>query len=168
MILLLSPSKTLDYSEPEHGQYSQPRMLEKSTFLIENLRKKPEAELKKLMKISDELAAVNAERYQDFEVPFSLSNAKQALLAFKGDVYLGLEAESFSEADLAFAQSHIRILSGLYYRVIAFFAKKARGAMASYAVRNRIEDPQGLKGFNWEGYMFNEALSSDYEFSFTR
>ncbi|MCB0583351.1 MAG: peroxide stress protein YaaA [Phaeodactylibacter sp.] len=253
MILLLSPSKTLDYSEPEHGQYSQPRMLEKSAFLIEILRKKPETELKKLMKISDELAAVNAERYQDFEVPFNLSNAKQALLAFKGDVYLGLEAESFSEADLAFAQSHIRILSGLYgllrpldlmqpyrlemgtrlqigkdkglygfwgeeitrlvnedleavggkavvnlasreyfsavkpaalkgrlfhihfkekrngdYRVIAFFAKKARGAMASYAVRNRIEDPQRLKGFNWEGYMFNEALSSDYEFTFTR
>ncbi|MCB0560267.1 MAG: peroxide stress protein YaaA [Lewinellaceae bacterium] len=253
MILLLSPSKTLDYSEPEHRLYSQPRLLEKSEFLVDLLREKSEEELKNLMKISDELAAVNAERYQDFETPFDLTNAKQALLAFKGDVYLGLEAADLGPADLEFAQSHLRILSGLYgllrpldlmqpyrlemgarlqigknkglynfwgeeitrllnedldatngkavvnlasreyfsavkpallkgrlfhihfkenrkgaYQVIAFYAKKARGAMASYAIRNRIENPEALKGFDWEGYAFNEALSSDYELTFTR
>ena len=253
MILLLSPSKTLDYSEPEHRLYSQPRLLKKSKLLIGLLREKTEEELKKLMKISDELAVVNAERYQDFETPFDLTNAKQALLAFKGDVYLGLEAAAFDQSDLEFAQSHLRILSGLYgllrpldlmqpyrlemgtrlqigknkglynfwgeeitqllnedlensggkavvnlasreyfsavnpallkgrlfhihfkenrkgsYKIIAFFAKKARGAMASYAIQNRIIDPEELKGFNWEGYTFNEGLSTEYELTFTR
>ncbi len=254
MILLLSPSKTLDFSDPEAEEYSQPRKLEKSSELIGLLRKKSHKGLRELMDISDGLASLNAERYADFETPFNLDNAKQALWAFQGDVYSGLRAEEFSEEEVHFAQSHLRILSGLYallrpldlmqpyrlemgtqlknkrgknlyefwgeditemvnedlaqakgnavinlasqeyfkaidtsrlkgelydihfkekradgsYRVIAVYAKKARGAMAHFAVKNRITNPEGLKGFDWEGYAFNESLSSEQEFTFTR
>ncbi len=254
MLLLLSPAKTLDFSEPATELYEQPRMLQDSKALVKILRKQSESDLMELMNISEDLATINRERYQDFETPFDLSNAKQSLLAFKGDVYVGLGAEDFSQADLQFAQQQLRILSGLYgvlrpldlmqpyrlemgtklknergknlyeywgdritsllnedlnangqdksvvnlaskeyfsavdpellegrlyqidfkehrdgkYKIIAVYAKKARGMMARYAVKNRVAAPEGLKGFNEGGYAFNEALSSEQHFVFTR
>lgn len=254
MLLLLSPAKTLDYSDPKTELHDQPRLLSDSQPLIDILKDKSESELMELMKISEDLATLNRERYEDFETPFDLSNAKQSILAFKGDVYVGLGAEDFSEEDLQFAQGQIRILSGLYgllrpldlmqpyrlemgtklqnkrgknlyeywgaritellnadlnangqdksvinlasreyfsavkpgklagklyqidfkehrgdqYKIIAVYAKKARGMMARFAVKNRIASPEGLKSFDMDGYSFNSELSEPQHFVFTR
>jgi len=114
MLVLLSPAKTLDFSETDITDFTQPRLLDQSEKLVGVLRKKRKTSLKKLMNISDQLADLNVKRYQHFETPFNTDNAKQSLLAFKGDVYTGLEAETFDAEDRAFAQKYIRILSGLY------------------------------------------------------
>jgi cytoplasmic iron level regulating protein YaaA (DUF328/UPF0246 family) len=205
------------------------------------------------MKLSDKLASLNVARYQSWVKEHNEANAKQALLAFKGDVYTGLDAESFDEADYQFAQSHLRILSGLYgllkpmdlmqpyrlemgtklqndagknlysywgstitdrlneeldsnqapvvvnlasneyfksvqakglnarlispefkdlkngqYKIISFYAKKARGLMTRYAIKNRIENPEELKQFDLEGYAFNASMSEGDKWVFTR
>jgi cytoplasmic iron level regulating protein YaaA (DUF328/UPF0246 family) len=114
MILLLSPAKTLDFSDSEMTDHSTPRLLEDTKKLVAILKKKSSRSLKKLMGVSDTIADLNVERFQKHETPFTLNNAKQAILAFKGDVYLGLQADTFDEADFNFAQNHLRILSGLY------------------------------------------------------
>ncbi|MEZ4984090.1 MAG: peroxide stress protein YaaA [Saprospiraceae bacterium] len=114
MIALLSPAKTLDET-PVHGiQYTLPRLLPKSGQLIGALRKKSVGDLQELMHISEKLAVQNKERYRHYSEPFTPENAKPAALLFKGDVYTGLEAETFSQEEMTFAQAHIRILSGLY------------------------------------------------------
>ena len=113
MLVLLSPAKTLDFS-PADTTTTQPRLLDHSQKLVSVLRKKSPADLQELMGISEKLATLNAERYRRFTVPFTADNAKPAALAFKGDVYQGLEADTFSETDLDFAHDHLRILSGLY------------------------------------------------------
>ena len=205
------------------------------------------------MKISDKLAELNYQRFQDFETPFTPDNAKQALLVFKGDVYRGMNVEDYSEEELAFAQKHLRILSGLYgvlrpldlmqpyrlemgtkletqtgknlyefwgdrlsqlingdlekepdpclvnlasneyfksidrkslkarvlniafkenkggkYKVVAIHAKRARGLMVDYVIRNRIEAPEGMKDFDAEGYQYSEALSDSDNWVFCR
>ena len=116
MITLLSPAKSLDYeSKPTTRKHTEPRLLEESEGLIEVLRTRSVADLASLMHISDELAALNAQRYADFAPPFTTKNAKQALLAFDGDVYQGMAAaERFDERDFTEAQKTVRILSGLY------------------------------------------------------
>ena len=114
MILLLSPAKTLDESPISIESHTLPRLMKQTTALANELKKKSVRSLKKLMDISDQIATLNVERYQQFETPFTPSNAKQAAFVFKGDVYLGLKVEEFDERDLAFAQKHVRILSGLY------------------------------------------------------
>jgi len=114
MIVLLSPAKTLDYSPSEVDTYTEPRLLDRSSQLVEVLQKKTVKSLKSLMKVSDQIATLNAERFATFSIPFLTNSTKQAILAFKGDVYLGLEADKMEEEDLDFAQKHIRILSGLY------------------------------------------------------
>jgi cytoplasmic iron level regulating protein YaaA (DUF328/UPF0246 family) len=114
MILVISPSKTLDFTGPQYPDHTMPEMLEKSQRLIEGLKKLNPAQVGKLMGLSEKLAQLNWQRYQDFSVPFSPANARQALFAFKGDVYSGLAAETFNTEDLDFAQEHVRILSGLY------------------------------------------------------
>lgn len=114
MIVLLSPAKTLDYDPIDYNKHSTPRMLAESEALINVLKKKSARSLKKLMSVSNQIAELNVERFQNYHTPFTLENAKQAIFAFKGDVYQGLQAESFDEADLNFAQDHLRILSGLY------------------------------------------------------
>jgi len=115
MLILISPAKTLDFS-PQNQilDYSIPQNLEDSDYLIKNLRKLSLENLSQLMGISAKLAQENLQRYQDWELPFTPANAKQAILAFKGDVYLGLNANRFTEKEFYFAQSHLRILSGLY------------------------------------------------------
>lgn len=115
MIIILSPSKTLDFETPYKGiAHTQPEFIKESENLISSLRTYSKAKLAGLMDISDKLAALNVQRYQDFSTPFTLQNARQALLAFKGDVYDGIPVETYKKADFEFAQAHLRILSGLY------------------------------------------------------
>lgn len=115
MIILLSPSKTLDFDSPFPSVPStQPAFLSESEKLIGTLRTFSEADLGKLMGISDKLAALNYQRYQDFKTPFTEQNARPCLFTFKGDVYDGLEASTLSAKAIERAQSHLRILSGLY------------------------------------------------------
>ena len=116
MILVISPAKKLDYSpETRYTEtFSQPSLLDASQELIDVLAKKGTPELESLMSISTALASLNAERYQEFHTPFTPANAKQALLAFDGDVYGSFERNSYGEDEFAYAQEHLRILSGLY------------------------------------------------------
>jgi len=249
MLLLLSPAKTLDFEPTNIKKNTQPQFLEESQMLIKTLKKYTSKQIQDLMGVSEKIADLNVTRYQDFSVPFTMSNAKQAILAFKGDVYQGLSVEDFNEEDLNFAHKHIGILSGLYgilrpldlmqayrlemgtklkvqkdnnlyefwkdsitkqinatgvkdvinlaskeyfksvkvaalegnlwtvdfkekkdgnYKIVAFYAKKARGMMCNYVVKNRLEKPEDMKTFDMEDYQFNEGLSSERHYVFTR
>ncbi|ULR30543.1 peroxide stress protein YaaA [Dickeya fangzhongdai] len=254
MLITLSPAKTLDYTSPLPTQrYTQPALLEYSQQLMRHCKQLTPAEIASLMSISDKLADLNAARFQEWRPEFSLDNARQALLAFKGDVYTGLAAEDFNEADFDFAQQHLRILSGLYgvlrpldlmqpyrlemgirlkndagndlyqfwgdtitdtlnqalkaqnddilinlasdeyfksvkparlkarlikpvfldekngkFKVISFYAKKARGLMSRFIIQNRLTTPEQLKDFDSEGYYFDAANSSADELIFKR
>lgn len=253
MIAILSPAKTLDLEPAKLKDFTLPAFLSESKTLVDLLKKKNKKGLQKLMGISEKLAQLNVDRYNDFDPNFSLTNSKQSILAFKGDVYLGLEAFNFSKAELNFAQKSIRILSGLYgvlkpfdliqaYRLemgtslktkkgknlyefwdhqltislqaeldeskkpvlinlaskeyykalkiknlnarvieidfreykgddlkfISFNAKKARGLMAKYIVKERAKKPEILQGFDYENYAFNEELSDENKWLFTR
>lgn len=116
MLILLSPAKSLDYeSKLATRKHSEPRLLAESAELVQVMRTKSVADIARLMHISDELAALNAQRYADFSTPFTRDNARPAVLAFHGDVYLGMAAtERFGERDFTEAQKTVRILSGLY------------------------------------------------------
>lgn len=255
MLILLSPAKKLDYQTPPATQrFSQPDSLADAEYLIHKLKRMTPQKLAKMMHISPSLARLNHERYQNFRVPFSNENSKQAVLVFKGDVYQGLAAEDFTEDDFEFAQRHLRILSGLYgvlkpldliqpyrlemgcdfavtpkkqnlyrywgdritravndalqnqrgqvlvnlasneyfksiklksieakvispgfkdlkngqYKPIFLWVKQARGMMARYIIKNRITDVEGIKGFDQKGYAYNEALSTETQWVFTR
>jgi len=253
MIAVVSPAKTLDFESPAKGQPTQPRLLKLTNELIEVLRKKSPDDLKDLMSISDNLAELNANRYQTFTKSHNDKNAKPSIFAFQGDVYQGLQADSFGEAELSFAQRHFRILSGLYgllrpmdliqpyrlemgtklafddhktlyefwddkilklllkdlkaqgddvivnlasneyfksvdkkgikarivdiefkefkngeYKIISFFAKKARGLMSRYIIQNKLHEVEDLKNFSYEDYYFDEKGSSDDLLAFKR
>jgi len=115
MLVVISPAKTLDYATPaKTKRYSVPELLDHARRLIEILRSYSALDLAELMHLSSRLAELNFERYQSWATPFTPDNAKPAVLAMKGDVYSGLDAESFDARDFAFAQDHLRILSGLY------------------------------------------------------
>ncbi len=254
MLTVVSPAKTLDFeTQPHIRQYTQPHFSQQSQRLIEQLRTLSPQELAGLMKLSDKLATLNAARYEQWSLPFTPDNAKQAVLAFKGDVYTGLDAESLEPEALDFAQQHLRILSGLYgvlrpldliqpyrlemgtrlengqgkdlysfwgdsltehlnaefseqasptlinlasneyfkalktkqlnaevitpvfkdyksgqYKIISFYAKKARGLMSRYIIDNRIDRAEGLKEFDAEGYYFVPAASTSKQWVFHR
>ena len=254
MLLVISPAKTLDYETPPvTPRHTQPEFLDHAQELIQQLRELSPAQIAELMHLSDKLAGLNAARYGSWHPDFTPANAKQALLAFKGDVYTGLNAEDFSEADFDFAQRHLRMLSGLYgllrpldlmqpyrlemgtklanargkdlyafwgerisgwlnealaaqgddilvnlasneyfssvkrkalnarvidtefkdlkngqYKIISFYAKKARGLMARYVIKERLQDPQGLKDFNDQGYRFSVEHSRPDSLVFLR
>ena len=115
MITILSPAKTLDYSDNYNDTHSVPSFLKKSGELVKELKQKEPNEIASLMGLSDKLASLNFDRYQSWKATKKISdNSKPALLVFKGDVYQGLQAEDFKKSDLNFAQKHLRILSGLY------------------------------------------------------
>jgi uncharacterized protein len=259
MLVLISPAKTLDFTTSSPiKRFSQPDFLAETEKLVKQLRRLSPTEISALMKISDKLGELNAERFDAWQPAFEDTNAKQALLAFQGDVYQGMAADSFQSEDFDFAQEHLRILSGLYgvlrpldliqpyrlemgtklahtklqdlsantlydfwadkltrslnqqlaqlnqniivnlasneyftaikpkllqgevitpmfkdwkngqYKIISFYAKKARGMMASYIIKNRIQDPEKLKGFAEAGYGYNEELSKEKNLVFTR
>jgi cytoplasmic iron level regulating protein YaaA (DUF328/UPF0246 family) len=254
MLLVISPAKTLDYETPPvTPRHTQPEFLDHAQELIQQLRELNPAQIAELMHLSDKLAGLNAARYGSWHPDFTPANAKQALLAFKGDVYTGLNAEDFSEADFDFAQQHLRMLSGLYgllrpldlmqpyrlemgtrlanargkdlyafwgerisgwlnealaaqgddillnlasneyfssvkrkalnarvidtefkdlkngqYKIISFYAKKARGMMARYVIKERLQDPEGLKDFNYQGYRYSAEHSRPDSLVFLR
>lgn len=115
MLIVLSPAKTLDFDTPAHvDRHSQPDFLAESRRLVAQLKQLDVARLASLMSVSDALAALNVARYARWKPPFTSRNAKQAVLAFDGDVYHGLDAASLDAARLDWAQAHLRILSGLY------------------------------------------------------
>ena len=115
MLALISPAKTLDFDSPLNTKkHTQPQFLDASSKLISTLSEKSSGQIAKLMHISPQLADLNHQRFSDWQLPFTKKNARPAVLAFKGDVYLGLEAWNLSQRDLTWAQKHLRILSGLY------------------------------------------------------
>lgn len=115
MLIVISPAKTLDFATPSTiAKFTEPQFLDQSQALIGTLRDFAPHELSALMHISDKLGELNWQRFQEWAPPFTAKNAKQALLAFRGDVYTGLDADSFCARDIDFAQKHLRILSGLY------------------------------------------------------
>lgn len=254
MLIVISPAKTLDFETQAPVQtHTQPEFLEDAEKLIRKLRTLSRKKVGELMGISEKLALLNYERYQTWEPPFTAENAKQAMFAFKGDVYVGLNAMDFSPEDTAFAQKHLRILSGLHgvlkpldymqpyrlemgtklsvgrkknlydfwgskvtdklnremenhsgqtlinlasneyfqviqpkgvqgriitpvfkelrgdtYKIISFSAKKARGLMSAFLIKNRIEEAENIKLFDAENYAFDANLSTENEWVFTR
>ena len=114
MIILISPSKGQDFSAHPMSEYSRPKQQSQTKVLVKELQQFKPAQIAQLMSVSENLAELNYERFQAFKTPLKLGTAKQAALAFKGDVYAGLEAESMSPDNWQFAQQHLRILSGLY------------------------------------------------------
>lgn len=254
MLTVISPAKTLDFDSPvSTRKATQPEFLEQSAALVEDARGLSPDEIRSLMGVSEKIADLNHRRFMNWTTPFDLDNARQSLLAFKGDVYTGLEAETLDSKQLSFAQKHLRILSGLYgvlrpldlmqpyrlemglkfanrggknlyefwgdeitgslnralkksgspvlvnlasneyfkavrpknldadvvtpvfkdlkgdkYRIISFFAKKARGQMARFIIDNELNEPEGLKKFRVDGYRYNKAESTARELVFTR
>lgn len=253
MLFVISPAKNLDFETPAATQSaSQPRYLAQSELLIEQLQALSVQEVASLMKLSDKLAGLNLSRFQSWSPPFNAKNAKQAALAFNGDVYTGLDASTLDKAGFDFAQKHLRILSGLYgvlkpldyiqpyrlemgtklanakgsnlydfwgeqlkvsleeepaladkvlinlasneyfkavkakqlnariitpvfkdakngqYKIISFYAKKARGLMSRYIIDHKIQQPEQIKAFDTGGYQFSESQSIDDEWVFLR
>jgi hypothetical protein len=254
MLTVISPAKTLDFDTPSGiPTATQPEFLARSAGLVEDARALSQKDIQTLMGVSKNIAELNHQRFMDWREPFTRSNAKQSILAFKGDVYTGLEASTLTEAQLSFAQNHLRILSGLYgllrpldlmqpyrlemglkfinrrgknlyqfwddaitvslnkqlkkspskvlvnlasneyfksvkskvldadvvtpvfkdlkgdkYKVISFFAKKARGQMTRFIIENELDEPSGIKAFKADGYCYNTAESSAHEMVFTR
>lgn len=252
MLILLSPSKTLDYDSPLiTPKYTQPELLHYTQQLIAYCQQLTISEIAQLMKISPKLAELNYQRFQNWQANSTLKNARQAILAFKGDVYEGLNVEDFSSYDLTFAQKHLRILSGLYgllkpldliqayrlemgiklqnghnenlyqfwnnvitdllnqqleatecminlasneyfkvvkpkqlhcriiepifldeskgnYKIISFYAKKARGLMSRYIIKHQLSQIQDIQSFNLGGYQFVKQLSDENRWIFRR
>ena len=254
MLAIISPAKTLDFERVvKNFPVSQPHFTDYSEQLIEVCRKLSPQDLSSLMSISDKLAGLNAARFAEWTKIHNKNNSRAALFAFKGDVYTGLDADSLSEDDVAFAQSHLRMLSGLYgllkpldlmqpyrlemgtklanpkgkdlysfwgnvitqavqqaideqgdnvlinlasdeyyksvkenqlnakiikpvfldnkngkYKVISFYAKKARGLMCRYLIQNRLTEIEQLKEFDLGGYWFDSTSSTETEFVFKR
>jgi len=253
MIVLLSPAKKLTVTGNKPAQFSEPEFINQAQKLIKELQKYTPTKLKKLMKVSTDIAELNVERYANWTENHSLENTKQAVLTFTGEVYNGFQASKLNEAELNYAQEHLRILSGLYgvlkpldlireyrlemgtklkigkhanlysfwgdviaeklndtlknhsnrtiinlasteyfkvvntkklkadvvtpifkdgkngeYKVVMMYAKKARGMMANYIIKNNIDNPAELIGFNEEGYYFNPKISTEKELVFYR
>lgn len=254
MLTLISPAKTLDFETPAVTDiHTQGEFLDHSAELIDQLKLQLPDDISALMKLSSKLSELNVQRFHDWCLPFDQNNAKAAVLAFKGDVYTGLDAESFSKANFTYAQSHLGILSGLYgllrpldliqpyrlemgtkfansrganlytfwgsiitdainqrleqsksrvlinlasneyfkavkvkqlnaelitpvfkdekngqYKIISFYAKKARGLMAAYIIKNRISSVEGLCKFDIAGYRFVAAESDAKTLTFKR
>ncbi|MEQ8907997.1 MAG: peroxide stress protein YaaA [Vicingaceae bacterium] len=255
MIHLLSPAKSLDFeSNVKFQEHSQAEFLEQSKKLIKKLNSLSKKKVKELMSISDQLAELNANRYQKWEGKTTVEeDSRQAIFAFTGDVYQGLDAPTLSESDLHYAQENLVILSGLYgvlkpldimepyrlemgtqlkvgrksnlyefwtdqitnqinrqlekqnasslinlasneyfkvinkkklkaevispqfkdakngnYKIISFYAKKARGMMSRFIIQHQIEEVEDLQGFDLGGYRFNSDLSTFTKPVFTR
>lgn len=254
MLIVISPAKTLDFETPATTKKAtEPDFISRSAELVDDIRALSPDDLSNLMGISPKLAELNHRRFMNWKPPFSQDNAKQSVLAFKGDVYTGLDAESLSAKQLTFAQKHLRILSGLYgllrpldlmqpyrlemgtkfanrggknlyefwgnditkalnaqlkkskskqlinlasneyfksvrtgdltaeiitpvfkdlkngkYKIVSFYAKKARGLMTRYIIENALSDVETLKKFDVEGYRYAPSESTAREWVFTR
>jgi len=150
MLAIISPSKTQDFSQCDVDLYSQTRHLDNSSELVSILKKKSQTQISKLMSLSEKLSKLNFDRFQKFKLPFNRNNAKQAILAFK-------------VLDIVFKEK-----KGEVYKVIGIYAKRARGLMVNYIIRNRLKSPEDLKDFADEGYRFNKDLSSESSWVYLR
>lgn len=160
MLLVISPAKTLDYETPvKIAVHSLPAYLDDSQKLVERARHYSEIDLMEIMDISAKIAALNVERFRDWSTPFTPENARQALLAFKGEVYGGLEASSFSEGDFEFAQQHLRILSGLYGLL------RPLDLMQPYRLEmgRRIDNERGKNLYEFWGSIITEGLNEQLQ-----
>lgn len=158
MLILLSPSKTLNFEdEPDTDQYSQPRFLEEAETLVDILRDYETDELQELMDISQDLAELNEQRYEEFETPFDTDNAKQAIYAFEGDVYDDIDPEDYDEAQLEFLQNHVRILSGLYGLL------RPLDLMQPYRLEmgTKLDNPDGDRLYDFWDETLTDQLADD-------
>lgn len=158
MLIVISPAKTLDFDTPSVTQkFSQPAFLDQSSLLIEQLKKYSLSDVASLMKLSDKLAGLNLARYGAWQTPFNLDNAKQAVLAFKGDVYTGLDAESLDEQGFEFTQQHLRILSGLYGVL------KPLDLMQAYRLEmgTKLPNSRGKDLYQFWGEQLKQAVEAD-------
>lgn len=159
MLAVLSPAKSLDYeSKLATRKFSEPRLLDDAAELIEVMRGKQPDEIASLMDISDELAHLNAERYRDFEVPFTRRNARPAILAFAGDVYVGMDARRrFTERDYTESQKTVRMLSGLYGVL------RPLDLMQPYRLEmgTRLRTERGSTLYDWWGDTVTDLVAAD-------
>lgn len=156
MLILISPAKKLDFeTAPITERYTQPEFLDDAQELIDVAKGYSVEDLAKLMHLSDKLAQLNVDRYQSWSRPFKPQNAKPALLAFKGDVYAGMNADTFTETNLDFAQSHLRMLSGLYGLL------RPLDLMQPYRLEmgTRMENPRGKNLYEFWGMQITEAVN---------
>ncbi len=156
MLIVLSPAKALDFESPPHVEIrSQPDFLDEAEALVAVMREKSPQEVAGLMKLSDPLASLNVARYQAWKRPFTKRNAKQAVLAFDGDVYGGLDARHLDEQDLDWAQDHVRILSGLYGLL------RPLDLMQPYRLEmgTRLANPRGQNLYRYWGDRISLALN---------
>ncbi|CAH0993120.1 Peroxide stress resistance protein YaaA [Sinobacterium norvegicum] len=159
MLVVISPAKKLDYdAAPVTEQFTQPRMLEDAAQLIEQLLPLAPHDVSALMHISDKLGTLNYERFQSWSQPFNSDNAKQALLAFRGDVYAGMDADSFSDDDFNFAQQHLRLLSGLYGLL------RPLDLMQAYRLEmgTKFSNNRGKNLYEFWGDKITELLNQDF------
>jgi cytoplasmic iron level regulating protein YaaA (DUF328/UPF0246 family) len=159
VLSLISPAKSLDLTSPvPHRDYSSPRLLEESAQLIDVMRGKSLSEVAGLMHLSDDLAALNVQRYQDFEIPFTRANGRPALLMFAGDVYQGMAARTrFSDDDFTEAGQTLRILSGLYGLL------RPLDLIQAYRLEMgvRLATPRGRNLYEWWGDRITTLVTSD-------
>ncbi|MDX8407357.1 MAG: peroxide stress protein YaaA, partial [Mariprofundaceae bacterium] len=156
MLLIVSPAKKLDIEKPAPLQtFSQPQYLDEAARLIGILRELDSFQIADLMKLSIKLADLNMARYQQWHTPFTADNSKQAIFAFQGDVYQGMDAASMSEDDIDFAQRHLRILSGLYGLL------RPLDLMQAYRLEmgTRLNNPRGRDLYAFWGEIITEALN---------
>ncbi|NYT43550.1 peroxide stress protein YaaA [Alcaligenaceae bacterium] len=156
MLLLLSPAKKLDYDSPVRTTlHTQPLFAAQAAKLIKVLKQKSADDIAGLMKISDTLAELNAERYAAWKPKFDQSNSRQAILAFNGDVYEGLDASGLSDAQLQWAQEHIALLSGLYGVL------RPLDLMRPYRLEmgTRLETPKGKNLYEFWGTTIADYLN---------
>jgi cytoplasmic iron level regulating protein YaaA (DUF328/UPF0246 family) len=156
MLIVVSPAKTLDYDTPSKTKTSTTAdFLDQSQILIDRLRQLSALDIAELMHVSMKIADLNFERYADWSLPLTTTNAKQAVLAFKGDVYTGLDANSFSAADFKFAQNHLRMLSGLYGLL------RPLDLMFPYRLEmgTKLENVRGKNLYEFWGDIITDALN---------
>ncbi len=156
MLIVISPAKTLDYESPVSIKtHTMPDFLDDSALLIERARQFSELDIAELMQVSMKLAQLNFERFESWQLPFTSDNARQALLAFKGDVYTGLDAPSLDNTELKFAQAHLRILSGLYGLL------RPLDLMMPYRMEmgRKIDNPRGKNLYEFWGGRITDALN---------
>lgn len=156
MLIVISPAKTLDYETPPvTKKHSNPDYLSDSQELINRARRYSPLDIAEIMGVSMKLAELNCQRFSDWEQPFTLTNAKQAALAFKGDVYTGLDAETLTDKDFQFAQKHLRILSGLYGLL------RPLDLMQAYRLEmgRKIETDRGKNLYEFWGSQITDGLN---------
>ncbi len=158
MLMLLSPSKTLNMdAEGAVTNATQPRLLEESKKLIKVAKGYSADDIKRLMKVSDKIAALNYERFQNFNTPFTAENATPCVLAFKGDVYDGLDAESLDAKSIDYTQAHLRILSGLYGLL------RPKDLMQAYRMEmgRKIETAKAKDLYHFWGEQITDLINED-------